>query len=93
MGAGTEQVQVWLVERTFSEDKPNLIILVYATPDGKHSFTKERALTNFSTVRVTTAAIEVDPDNLDEVGDETLENQYAAEATRMKSVHEPDDAI
>ena len=28
-----EQVRVWLVERTYSDDEQNLIILTYATPD------------------------------------------------------------
>jgi hypothetical protein len=86
-------VRVWLVERTYSDDEQNLIILTYATPDGERYFRKERALTSFSDVRDTTAAVEADPANLGDVDDPTLREQYAAEARRMRSVHDPDDVI
>jgi hypothetical protein len=43
-----EPVQVWLVERTYSDDEQNMIILTYATTDGERYFRKERALTSFS---------------------------------------------
>ena len=49
-------VRVWLVERTYSDDEQNIIILTYATTDGKQYFRKERALTSFSGGRETTAA-------------------------------------
>jgi hypothetical protein len=39
--AGTETVRVWLVERTYSDDEQNLIILTYATPDGSRDYRKE----------------------------------------------------
>jgi hypothetical protein len=32
--APSDAVRVWLVERTYSDDEQNLIILTYATPDG-----------------------------------------------------------
>jgi hypothetical protein len=86
-------VRVWLVERTYSDDEQNLIILTYATPDGDRYFRKERALTSFSDVRDTTAAVEADPNNLGAVDDPALREQYAAEARRMRSVHDPDDVI
>ncbi|KYH23794.1 hypothetical protein HAPAU_38730 [Halalkalicoccus paucihalophilus] len=86
-------VQVWLVERMFAEDKSNLIVLVYATTDGQRYTMKEHAITGNAETRRTTAAVEVDPDDLDPVGDETLQNQYATEATRMANVHDPDDPI
>lgn len=88
-----ETVQVWLVERTYSDDEQNLIILTYATPDGSRYFRKERALTSFTDTRGTTAAVAVDPSNLGTVEDDQLQQQYAAEAERMASVHEPDDDI
>ncbi len=90
---GDETVQVWLVERTYSDDEQNLIILTYATPDGSRYFRKERALTSFTDTRGTTAAVAVDPSNLGTVEDDQLQQQYAAEAERMASVHEPDDDI
>jgi hypothetical protein len=90
----SDTVQVWLVERTYSDDEQNLIILTYATPDGERYFRKERALTSFTgSARETTAAVDVDPDNLGGVDDEELQAQYAAEVERMSDRHEPDDAI
>ena len=89
---GTDQVRVWLVERTYSDDEQNLIILTYATPDGEQYYRKERALTSFTDTRDTTAAVDVDPDNLGAVEDDRVE-QYAAEARRMAERHDPEDAI
>lgn len=86
-------VRVWLVERTFSDDEQNLIILTYATIDGKQYFRKERALPSFTTIRDTTAAVDVDPNNLGSVDDSDLEEQYATEAQRMKDAYAPNDTI
>jgi hypothetical protein len=88
-----DSVQVWLVERTYSDDEQNLIILTYATPDGTQYFRKERALTSFTDTRGTTAAVSVDPNNLGAVEDEQQQAQYAAEAERMASVHDPGDEM
>ena len=55
-----DTVRVWLVERTYSDDEQNLIILTYATTDGEQYFRKERALTSFTDVRDTTAAVDAD---------------------------------
>ena len=88
-----ERVQVWLVERTYSDDEQNIIILTYATTDGKQYFRKERALTSFSGGRETTAAVEVEPGNLGEVGDPDKIERFAAEAERMAAEHDPDDGI
>ncbi|SEW28142.1 hypothetical protein [Halobacterium jilantaiense] len=88
-----DTVRVWLVERTYSDDEQNLIILTYATPDGRQYFRKERALTSFSDTRDTTAAVDADPDNLGEVSDEDERERYAAEARRMADEHDPGDAI
>jgi len=93
---GTETggpVRVWLVERTYSDDEQNLIILTYATPDGERYFRKERALTSYTDTRDTTAAVDADPDNLGTVDDPDRREQYASEARRMAERHEPDDAI
>ncbi|GAB6878244.1 hypothetical protein JCM17823_05180 [Halorubrum gandharaense] len=84
-------VRVWLVERTYSDDEQNLIILTYTTTDGERYFRKERALTSFTDVRDTTAAVTADPDNLGTVDGQDLREQYAAEAQRMSEVHDPDD--
>lgn len=91
----TDSVRVWLVERSYSDDKPNLINVVYATTDGERSLRKERALTGFDAADAgeTTAALDVDPDDLRTVEEETLQQQYMAEATRMADVHDPDDPM
>jgi hypothetical protein len=89
----SNDVRVWLVERTYSDDEQNLIILTYATTDGERYFRKERALTSFSDVRDTTAAVDADPDNLGSVDDSDRQEQYAAEAQRMAHIHAPDDVI
>ncbi|WP_232688445.1 hypothetical protein [Halobacterium zhouii] len=91
--SGSDVVRVWLVERTYSDDEQNLIILTYATPDGRQYFRKERALTSFSDVRDTTAAVDAEPHNLGDVEDSDLREQYATEATRMRDEHDPDDVI
>jgi hypothetical protein len=88
-----DDVRVWLVERTYSDDEQNLIILVYATPDGKRYLRKERALTSFSDDRPTEAAIDADPDNLGAVEDPDEREWYAEEASRMRAEHDPDDHV
>lgn len=86
-------VRVWLVERTYSDDEQNVIILTYATPDGERYFRKERALTTFGDDRETTAAVDADPGNLGTVAEPALREQYAAEAQRMADGHDPDDPV
>jgi hypothetical protein len=89
---GDDSVRVWLVERTYSDDEQNSIILVYATPDGERYYRKGRALTSFSDVRDTTAAVEVDPGNLGTVEPDDRD-RYAAEARRMAETQDPDDVV
>ncbi len=86
-------MRVWLVERTYSDDEQNLIILTYATRDGERYYRKERALTSFTDARETTAAVDVEPGNLGDVADADEREAYAFEAERMASVHGPDDVI
>ena len=93
MADDSDSVRVWLVERTYSDDEQNLIILTYATPGGDQYYRKERALTSFGDVRDTTAAVEVELSNLGTVDDDDERRQYAAEAQRMADVHDPDDVI
>ncbi|MGA9400565.1 hypothetical protein [Haladaptatus sp.] len=90
----SDDVRVWLAERTYSDDEQNLIILVYATPDGKRYFRKERALTSFTgAARETTAALDVSPDQLGTVEDEETRERYATEASRMMDEYAPDDGV
>lgn len=87
-------VRVWLVERTYSDDEQNLIILVYATPDGERYLRKERAITSFTgDRRDTEAALDVDPERLAAVDDVATRERYEREAGRMMERHGPDDAV
>ncbi|MFW6449199.1 MAG: hypothetical protein ACOC0X_06620 [Halobacteriota archaeon] len=88
-----ETERVWLVERTFSDDELNLVILVYATTDGRRYFRKERALSGPNDVRETTAALDVPEHNLGPVLDEDERERYADEASRMAEAHDPDDPV
>jgi hypothetical protein len=89
-----ETVRVWLVERTYSDDEQNLIVLTYATPDGRRDYRKERALTSFTgDRRETTAAVDVSPTDLGTVEDPDLRERYAAEVARVRERHDPDDPI
>jgi hypothetical protein len=94
MADGEETTQVWPVERTYSDDEQNLIILTYATPDGEQYRRKERALTSFTgPARDTYAGLDVLPEKLADVTDADTRERYAAEATRMATEHDPDDTI
>lgn len=90
---GEDSVRLWLVERTYSDDEQNIIILTYATRDGTRYHRKERAVTSFDDMAETTAAIEADPDSVGPVQDDTLRERYGAEASRMANNHDPDDTI
>lgn len=91
--SGEESVRVWLVERTFSDDEQNLIVLVYATLDGRRYLRKERALTSFDDDRPTAAAVDAAPGNLGTVEDPETRERYAAEASRVAEEHDPDDSV
>ena len=89
----TDPVRVWLVERTYSDDEQNLIILTYATTDGERDLRKERALTSFGDHRETPVSLEADPDNLGTVDDPEFRERYAREATAMADEHDQDDTL
>lgn len=89
-----DTARVWLVERTYSDDEQNLIILTYATTDGRHEFRKERALTSFTgDHRETPVSLEVNRTNLGTVNDPETRKRYAGEAARMAADYEPDDTM
>jgi len=88
-----DATRVWLVERTYSDDEQNVIILTYSTENGDRYLRTERTLTSFGDARATTAAVEVGPDNLGTVDDPDRREQYAAEARRIADVHDPDGVI
>lgn len=88
-----ETERVWLVERTYSDDEQNIIILVYATPDGSKYLRKERSLTSFGDVRDTTAAVDAKAGSLGAVDDAEQRDEYAAEVERTREQYAPDEAI
>jgi hypothetical protein len=91
---GGEHVRVWLVQRTYGDDEQNMIILTYATPDGRREFRKERALTSYTgDHRETPVSMTVDPDNLGSVDDEAERERYATEVERMRENHAPTDSL
>jgi len=89
----SDTIRMWLVERTYSDDEQNMVILTYATRDGERYFRKDRALTSFSDVRDTTAAVDADPANVGRVDDPDDRERYATEAERMAAAHAPADVI
>jgi len=81
--------RVWLVERTYSDDEQNLIVLTYATPDGEQFYRKERALTSFTgPARETKVSLTVPVDDLGAVSDPDRQAWYEEEAARMAAEHE-----
>jgi hypothetical protein len=83
-----------MVERTYSDDEQNLIILTYATLDGYRYFRKERALTSFTgDSRATPASLDVDTSNLGDVDDPETRQRYADEAARMAEKYDPDETL
>jgi hypothetical protein len=94
VGADGSGVRVWLVERTYSDDEQNIVVLVYATPDGTRYHRRERALPSFTgPARETKAALTVDPNNLGVVDDADTVERYCTEARRMADEYDPDDAV
>ncbi|MFC7202939.1 hypothetical protein ACFQJC_05395 [Haloferax namakaokahaiae] len=89
-----DHLRVWLVERTYSDDEQNVIILVYATTDGAYYHRKERSLTSFeSDVRDTYAAIDLPATGLGEVRDAETRESYAETAREMAATHDPTDTV
>ncbi|MFW5978078.1 MAG: hypothetical protein ACOCP2_02435 [Halohasta sp.] len=82
--------RLWLVERSY--DDRNLISFTYTTVDGTQQLRKELSMTLLRRRGPMTAAIEVDPEELDAV-DESDRERFAAEAEKMAAEHDPDDEI
>lgn len=81
----TDHVPVWLVERTYSDDEQNVLILKYATADGTRVFRKERALTSLSDAEASIARRQVvSPDDLMGVHDSETREWYRTEVARVR---------
>ncbi|OLZ42662.1 hypothetical protein A6E15_07810 [Natrinema saccharevitans] len=71
-----------------------MVILVYATEDGRQYHRRERALTSFGgPARETKASLVVPPNSLGTVDDAATRERYAEEAARMAARHDPDDSV
>ncbi|MFW5963558.1 MAG: hypothetical protein ACOCQM_01740 [Natronomonas sp.] len=86
----TDSERVWLVERTYTDR--DLVVLIYATPDGTRTLRKELAATMLQRTTVT-AATDADPSNLEEVEDSETIDRYISEVERVRESHAPDDPI
>ncbi len=80
-----ESVPVWLVERTYSDDEQNLLIVTYATEDGERMLRKERAMTSFDDARSPVAPREdADESELRPVTDQETREWYKSEVARTQ---------
>jgi hypothetical protein len=86
----TDSERCWLVERTYTDR--DLVVLIYATPDGERKLRKELASTMLQRTTVT-AATDADPSNLEEVEDSETRERYVSEVERVRESHAPDDPI
>lgn len=86
-------LRLWLVERTYSDDELNLVILTYASPDGEVYKRMERALTSYSEGAEAPVSVDVEASDVASVDDPELRDRYSREARRMREEHEPDDVI
>ena len=85
--------QVWLVDRTYSDDEQNLIVLRYATEDGEQELVQEHAVTTPTGDADAEVSITADPENLRHVEDEEHREQYAQEAQRLKEERDEDESL
>lgn len=94
-GEAADEIRVWMVERTYSEDSPNILVVVYATLDGTHALRKEWAFNRYgnSPGPTVTAARDVATARLSVVEDAETRDRYRAEAERMRERHDPDDPV
>ena len=82
----SEDVPVYFVDRSFSDDELNLLILRYATIDGEHVYRREKALTSFQGGDIPIEQrLEVSPDDLVEVVDPTSKDHYRDAAQAIRS--------
>jgi hypothetical protein len=86
----SDSEQLWMVERTYTDR--DLVVLIYATPDGHKRLRKELSSTMLQRTTIT-AAIEAAPEDLESVDDEATRERYATEAERVRADHAPEDPI
>ena len=87
-----DAVRCWLVERTYTDR--GLVDTVYATPDGSNVRRKQVSTTIIRQRGTeTTAAVDVEREELEPVDDEETRERYAAEAEQMREQYDPDDEV
>ena len=86
----SDSERLWLVERTYTDR--DLVVLIYATPDGERRLRKELSSTMLQRTSVT-AAVEAAPEDLSRVEDAETRERYATEVERVWADHDPDDPI
>ena len=82
--------RLWLVERTYTDR--DLVVLVYATPDGSRRYRRELSPSMVGRTTVTAAAGAA-PDDLEAVDDPETRRRYAEEVDRVRESHDPDESI
>lgn len=85
-----EPIRCWLVDRGSRDER--LVRLVYATRDGDQSVTRERSI-HLLRKRPATAAVDVEPADLQPVREPETRERYATEAERMAQRHDPEDEV
>lgn len=86
----SETERLWLVERNYGDE--SLVELVYATPDGSGCVVKHFSVHLLRSKEIT-AAIDVEPERVESVGDEPTRERYAAEAERVRASHDPNETV
>lgn len=89
----SDEERVWLVERTFSDEEQNLIVLRYATEDGSAELVQEQAVPSTTGDVDAEVSVTTEPKDLREVDDDETQQQYAEEAQRVQEHHEIEDRI
>lgn len=76
---------VYLVERTYSDDELNLLILTYATADGRATYRRERAIPLIGTGELSIAeTVTVDTRELSPVTDPDRREWYREVAREVR---------
>lgn len=90
-----ELLRLWMVERTYSADSPNILVITYATIDGTRYYQKEWAFNRYGAggAPKVTAAVEIDSSQVAAVDDADTRERYAQEAERMAERHDPDEPV
>ena len=89
----SNEIRVWLVERTFSRDIGNMVMLTYATENGERFMMKEKAVSNPEDADSIPCSVEVEESRLSEVPETDMKERYEREAERLMEEKSPDSYI